>query len=369
MRHLIPLLFLSVLACRSRERPAGETVTHSNPTTQSSTVQLSPEAAAYIDTVVAHMERVALHRRRVDFGALRDTARYYSRGATTPAETYVGIERAMRLLDDHHSSLLTPAVLTEYLGLGPEQIAEIRAGRIPHLTDGEQIGLDERISFARGAMENGLAYLYLPSFERIYYEEMLRFADSLQTTVRELDRQAPLMWVIDLRDNNGGAELPMILGLGPLLDNENGYYGIDAGGQERTNTFYRDGGYYSLDEGQSPETTGPLLRATSPYTVKRPTTPILLLTSRKTASSAEAVVAIFKGQSNVLHVGKKTNGLTSVNSFEVLPDNAVLNITVAYMADRNRQVYEQGIPADNPLEELAEDMVSTIERLRERATR
>ena len=364
--HLLPLVFLVLLSCRSQTPPVRTTPTVPIASFPSDTLQLAPAAATYIDTVVRYMQGVALHRDRIDFNALRREARYYSQGAATPAETYAGIERAMELLDDHHSSLLTPSVLTEYLGLGMEQIEEIRAGRIPHLESADLAGLDDRITFASGSMEDGLAYLYVPSFERIYYEEMLRFADSLQVTIRQLDEQSPHRWVIDLRDNDGGAELPMILGLGPLLDRENSYYGIDTRGKVRSHTFYRDGAYYNIDEGESPRNAVPLLRATAPYTLRKPLMPIILLTSRKTASSAEAVVAIFKGQSNLLHIGEDTNGLTSVNSFEVLPDNAVLNITVAYMADRERRVYEQGIPADRPLDGLAEDIVQTIERLRKR---
>ena len=327
------------------------------------TLQLSPTARDYIDTVVSRMQKVALHRDRVDFGSLRSAARYYSQGATTTADTYDGIERAMVLLDDHHSSLLTPEVLTEYLGLGEAQIEDIRAGQVPHLPGDQLAGLDERLTFATATYRDGIGYLRIPSFERIYYEEMLRFADSLQSSIRALEAQEPRMWVVDLTDNDGGAELPMILGLGPLLDERNGYYGIDTRGRIRTHTFYRDGGYYNLDEGQRPGTANPLVTLPDPYVLKTPNLPILLLTSSKTASSAEAVVAIFKGQSNVLQVGETTNGLTSVNSFEVLPDNAVLNITVAYIADRTKRVYEQGIGVDGGLGELEGDLGRVVRGL------
>ena len=327
------------------------------------TLQLSPTARNYIDTVVSHMQQVALHRDRIDFEALRDAARYYSQGATTAAETYDGIERAMVLLDDHHSSLLTPEVLTDYLGLGASQIDDIRAGQVPHLSSDQLPGLDERLTFATATYRDGIGYLRIPSFERIYYEEMQRFADSLQSSIRILEAQGVRTWVVDLSGNDGGAELPMILGLGPLLDEQNGYYGIDTRGRIRTHTFYRDGGYYNLDEGPRPGTASPLVTLPDPYVLKTPNSPILLLTSSKTASSAEAVVAIFKGQPNVLQLGEATNGLTSVNSFEILPDNAVLNITVAYMADRTKQVHKQGIGVDGGLEELEGDLGRVVRGL------
>ena len=327
------------------------------------TLQLSPTAGDYIDTVVSHMQEVALHRERVDFDALRNAARYYSQGATTPADTYAGIERAMVLLDDHHSSLLTPEVLTDYLGLGSSQIDNIRAGQVPHLAGDQLAGLDERLTFATATYRDGIGYLKIPSFERIYYEEMQRFADSLQSSIRVLEAQGVRTWVVDLTGNDGGAELPMILGLGPLLDEQNGYYGIDTRGRIRSHTFYRDGGYYNLDEGQRPDAASPLITLPDPYVLETPNLLILLLTSSKTASSAEAVVAIFKGQPNVLQLGEATNGLTSVNSFEVLPDNAVLNITVAYMADRTKRVYEQGIGVDGGLGELEGDLGRVVGEL------
>ncbi|WP_420458465.1 S41 family peptidase [Neolewinella sp.] len=365
MRNYLLLILLAlVYACRTPSiTPDVVEIRALGITYRPDTLQLSSTARDYIDTVVSHMREVALHRDRVDFDALRNAARYYSQGATTAADTYAGIERAMVLLDDHHSSLLTPEVLTDYLGLGKAQIDDIRAGQVPHLPSNQLAGLDERLTFATATYRDGIGYLRIPSFERIYYEEMQRFADSLQSSIRVLEAQGVRTWVVDLSGNDGGAELPMILGLGPLLDEQNGYYGIDARGRIRSHTFYRDGGYYNLDEGQRPATAKPLVTLPDPYVLKTPNLPILLLTSGKTASSAEAVVAIFKEQSNVLQLGEATNGLTSVNSFEVLPDNAVLNITVAYMADRTKQVHEQGIGVDGGLEELEGDLGRVVRGL------
>ncbi len=280
---LILALLVLVYACRTpTTAPDVVQIEALDITYRPDTLQLSSTARDYIDTVVSYMQQVALHRERVGFGALRSAAYYYSQGATTAADTYDGIERAMILLDDHHSSLLTPEVLTEYLGLGASQIDDIRAGRVPHLLTDQLVGLDERLTFATATYREGVGYLRIPSFERIYYEEMQRFADSLQSSIRVLEAQGVRTWIIDLTGNDGGAELPMILGLGPLLDEKNGYYGIDTRGRIRTHTFYRDGGYYNLDEGQRLNTAEPLVTLPEPYILKIPNLPVLLLTSGKT---------------------------------------------------------------------------------------
>ena len=173
---------------------------------------------------------------------------------------------------------------------------------------------------------------------------MTAFADSLQRMIRLFDQQNVVGWIVDLRGNDGGADMPMIAGLGPLLDSENIYYCVDENGLEMGRTYYKDGGYYNIDSGE--EDTAALVQSTVNYQLTRAGYPVAILTNFRTASSAEAVATIFAGQPNVKIIGQKTNGLTTVNSFNFLKDNSVLNLTIGYYANRHRKVYNQGITPD-----------------------
>ena len=310
---------------------------------------LSEEAEAYISSAVAVMRREAIHRREVDFDVVHQTIRHFADGAQTTGDTHEAISKALPLLRDHHSSFLTFAQLEEYMGLTREDMEAIRAGRPPHADPSQIDSLRGALEYASGRVidrdeAEPVGYLRVPEFENLTAEGMAFFADSLQRTIRQFDRVGVSGWIVDLRDNTGGAAMPMIAGLGPLLDSGNGFYTVDAGGDVLGRAYYRDGGYYDVPTG---ETEGePIVESGVRYRVSDGAARVAVLTDDRTASSAEAVTAIFAGQPNVQIIGQRTNGLTSTNSFEVLSDGAVLNLTIGHYADRDRTVYEQGISPD-----------------------
>ena len=310
---------------------------------------LSEEAEAYISSAVAVMRREAIHRREIDFDVVHQTIRHFADGAQTTEDTHEAISKALPLLRDHHSSFLTFAQLEEYMGLTREDMEAIRVGRPPHADPSQIDSLRGALEYASGRVidrdeAEPVGYLRVPEFENLTAEGMAFFADSLQRTIRQFDQLGVSGWVVDLRDNTGGAAMPMIAGLGPLLDSGNGFYTVDAGGDVLGRAYYRDGGYYDVPTG---ETEGePIVESGVRYRVSDGAARVAVLTDGRTASSAEAVTAIFAGQPNVQIIGQRTNGLTSTNSFEVLSDGAVLNLTIGHYADRSQTVYEQGISPD-----------------------
>ena len=307
---------------------------------------LSEEAEAYISAAVTIMRREAIHRREIDFDVVHQTIRHFADGARTTEDTHEAISKALPLLRDHHSSFLTFAQLEEYMGLTREDMEAIREGRPPHADPSQIDSLRGALGYASGRVidrdgADPVGYLHIPEFENLTAEGMAFFADSLQRTIRQFDQVGVSGWIVDLRDNRGGAAMPMIAGLGPLLDGGNGYYTVDAGGDVLGRAYYRDGGYYDVPTGEAEGE--PIMEFGVQYEVSDPAARVAVLTDNRTASSAEAVTAVFAGQPNVQIIGQRTNGLTSTNSFEVLSDGAVLNLTIGHYADRDRTVYEQGI--------------------------
>lgn len=326
-------------------------------------IQLSEEAERYIQSVVAIIKNEAIHRQKLNIDHIGQAMRYYANGAQRLEDTHTAIQKVMPLLQDHHSYFMTSAYVSKSLGLGSDDIEVIKNGQAPHIDKTKIDSLKVSLEYASGKLMAGnVGYLSVPPFNNLYHEAMTMFADSLQRIIQSLDRQNLTGWIIDLRDNSGGADMPMIAGLGPLLDSNNVYYSIDESGNVQARSFYKDGGYYNIESGE--KTESPLVQSTIKYKLANANLTIAILTNRKTASSAEAVTTIFAEQPNVKIVGSKTAGLTTVNSFNFLEDNSVLNLTIGYYANRNRKVYKQGIAPDleikagtKPDEAMKEDIV------------
>ena len=311
----------------------------------SAEVHLSEEAETYIQSVVDIMKKDAIHRKKLNFDQIHQAIRYYADGAESGDDTHEAIKKVMPLLQDHHSYFMSAAYVSKTLGLSSEDVEVIKMGKAPHIDRYKIDSLKNSLDYATGKIiDNNVGYFYIPSFDNLYDEAMTLFADSLQKMIQEFDQQNLKGWIIDIRHNTGGADMPMIAGLGPLLDSNNVYYSVDEEGKVKARSFYQDGGYYNIETGES--TKDPLVQTTVNYQLTNKHLPIALLTSFKTASSAEAVAAIFAGQDNVKIIGSKTNGLTTVNSFNFLEDNSVLNLTIGYYANRHHQLYRQGIQPD-----------------------
>ena len=344
--HLRSLLFLFpaigvISACSPRTAISGAT----DPVqiTVPAENEISPTAERYIAEAVAVMRADALYKQQLDFDQIHETIREYAEGAQTVEDTHAAIAKSLPLLNDHHSGFYPITTLREEWGWSSVDVESVKAGIPPNIDADQLPSILRTLDFAEGKLlDDHIGYLSVPPFESMYRQTMLAFADSLQTLIRKMDEGGAIGWIIDLRDNYGGNAMPMIAGLGPLLDDDNSYYGIDETGTVRTQTFYRDG-YYDVEDEREPQL---LLAPSTTYKVRDPALPIAILTSSKTASSAEAIVAIFKGQPNVRIVGSRTNGLTTVNHFVFLSDNSVLNLTMAHYANRDKDLYIQGIDPD-----------------------
>lgn len=323
---------------------------------QSSSTGISEKASAYIDSVVDIMRRDALHRNSLDFDAIRDSIVKGADGAITVGDTHRAIKRSTSLLQDHHSYFISATEVREQFGLSEADIEQGKSGKSPSLEASKLDSLALSLDYTESKLlDGGYGYIKVPSFENLYEQGMRMLADSLQRSIRKLDSTKLRGWIIDLRDNDGGNMTPMISGLGPLLDNGNEFFTVDESGRPNERAFYSEGSFYIVRTDE--EKGDPILRSKISYMPNDPSLPVAVLTGFKTASSAEAVVAIFAGQSNVKIVGAKTNGLTSTNSFNFLPDNSVLNLTIGYYADRNKKIYRQGIEPDIQIE--SEGIVGT----------
>lgn len=274
----------------------------------------------YLASALAIMERHALHRDEVQWSVVRAEALRRAVGASSPPQTYDAIRWALTQLKDGHSFFAPPDRRFDDEGV-TEPNGHLRADQV--------------------------AYLHVPGF-RGSPRLSTRYADLLQEIIEWLDESDPVGWIVDLTDNWGGNMWPMLAGLGPLL------------GEGRLGSFQfpmRPPAAWSYRAGRAALDDVSLANTSNGgYSLRHPSMPVALLSSRRTASSGEAVLVAFAGRPSTCRFGKSTRGLTTTNDEFPLPDGATLFLTVGTFADRLGRVYGQAMEPDCFCDEV-EDQV------------
>ena len=195
---------------------------------RSEEVELSANADQYIRAAVDTMRRRAVNRHKLDFDDIYQIIRYNAQGADKPEDTYQAIKLGVRyLIDNRHSNLFTPNEMKELFG---DVNLQDMSGDAHLQKPGMNLdSLKATIGFSTGKPINDqIGYLSIPRFTNAYLAGEIMFADSIQRLIRQLDQRELKGWVVDLRNNGGGATLPMVLGIGPLLQEDNRAYYASA---------------------------------------------------------------------------------------------------------------------------------------------
>ncbi len=278
---------------------------------------MPPEVNSYLASALDIMEGNALHRDSIKWSELRAEASRRAVGASSPAETYEAIRWALSQLQDGHSFFATP----------DRGSAAITSGQY-----------DREATIPTGLLRaDQIAYLRVAGF-RGSPQLVTRYADLLQELIAVLDDSDPVGWMVDVTDNGGGNMWPMLAGLGPLLG-EGPLGSFQFPTQPQATWSYRGGRAY-LDDVALANTT------TTGYSLRHAAKPVALLSSRRTASSGEAVLIAFVGRPRTCRFGVSTRGLTTTNDAFPLSDGATLFLTVGTFADRFGHAYGQAMEPD-----------------------
>lgn len=284
-------------------------------------------AQKYMDDLIEIMRTSSINRRRIDWNEFRTKVLAAAAGAQSIPQTYGAIRVAIGLLDDSHSFYLT-------------------AG-------GAIISVFTRSCFAplqnSPSLPTNIGYVRVPSFSGDGVEADI-FATSLQTSIRNSDRDGMIGWIVDLRGNGGGNMWPMLAGVGPVLGE--GIAGHFMDPDLHDNAWqYRDGASW-LD-------ATPITRVTSPYRLRIENPRVAVLVDNAVASSGEAIAISFKGRPDARLFGFATCGLSTANEGYPLSDGGTLILTVSTMADRMGNLYGDRV---NP-EESIPDPSRIVERV------
>jgi C-terminal processing protease CtpA/Prc len=161
-------------------------------------------------------------------------------------------------------------------------------------------------------------------------EQADSLASNYHAQIREIDAAGVCGWVVDLRGNIGGNMWPMVAGLGPLAGT--GILGYFVDPDSIVSTWTYGAGAAVLNDTI-------MARAATPYALRDPTTPVAVLTDRRTVSSGEAAAIAFRGRPATRSFGEATAGLSTANHGYALGDGAVLYLAVSTMADRTGRLY------------------------------
>ncbi|MEL1242653.1 S41 family peptidase [Flavobacterium sp. DGU11] len=271
----------------------------------------SPEVTAYIEEVVAILEKNSVNRKKIDWTELRQKVRQKAGDAKTIADTYPSIHYALKLLGDSHSYF---APITDQ--------SEDTKGAPPVLHDEKVPGT---IGYVRVRYCMGNA------------KQKQQYIDNLLNDIRIRDKQGLIGWIIDLRGNFGGDMSPMLAGIGPVLGN--GIIGYTQYPDGKESTWRYDKGKFLFD-GDSDTILEEeyILKNKDPY--------VAVLKDTLTASSGEAVTVAFRGRPKTKSFGTHTYGVPTSNQRFDLSDGSNILLTVAVFADRNHKPYQGPIHPD-----------------------
>ncbi|WP_407835467.1 S41 family peptidase [Streptomyces sp. DSM 116496] len=294
---------------------------------------MSPDARAYLTTALDVMERNSLHKGELDWPAIRRNAFTRAAKARTQAETYGAVREALRNLGDHHSQFMTPEEAKAALSPSSEN-SPLPEGRL---------------------LPGGIGYLVLPSVASD--KAAAAYVRQARAVIRDMDRQGARGWIVDLRSNTGGDMWGPLASAGRLLnDGDIGAF-VESDGK-RTAWTLQDG---------TPKahlgTWGPA------EPLGHPDPPVAVLTSKRTASAAEAVTIAFRGQPRTRSFGQPTRGVPTANDSHRLADGAMIILTQAREADRTGRIYDGPIPPDEELPDDTRNLGNSQDSTIEAATR
>lgn len=296
---IICFLLMSLISCRKDE------------------ITISDNAKDFIDEVLGIMETASINRYKINWTDLRGEVFEKVGAAQTIEQTYVGIKEALVLLNDNHSFFR--AQDGTYISGSTNWNCYAQGISQPSIP--EKAGY-VRVNWFSGSTNSDAA---------------IAFAQEIQDQIRYVDTSSIQGWIVDLRGNSGGNMWPMLAGIGPILGEGIAGYFVDpdsiqiSWGYDNGTSFYH--GY-------------PMTVMQDPYELVNPNPKVAVLLDKAVASSGEAIAIAFIGREAAKSFGFSTCGKSTANQGFNLSDNSMLFLTVAFMADRNMNLYGSQINPD-----------------------
>lgn len=298
--HTLLIIFFLTLTSCSKENPSN----------------YSEQAEAYLNEVLDIMEGNSIHKNEINWTDFRAVVFNEVTNAKTIQDTYPAITKALTLLNDNHSHYLKSNGSLIFVGT-----LTCRRDNISNPSYPSNVGFVRVDSFT-GSTNS---------------EEAALYAEEVQEQIQVQDREDLSGWIIDLRNNGGGNMYPMLAGIAPILGEGTTGYFINGDGDQTSWGIYNGAVTYNDNE---------VFKLENPYELKTPKPRVAVLINNGVASSGEVIAISFIGRESTKSFGISTCGLSTSNRRFQLSDNATLNLTTSYLADRNGQKYGTPIIPD-----------------------
>lgn len=271
-------------------------------------------------TALDIMQQHSVNRKKINWTTLRRQAFASANSATTPEGTYLAIEAALAALNDHHSTFRTPNETAVYGSTGALTPEEKPQGQL---------------------LAHDIGYLELPTYNRVpTVPASTDYVLLAQDAIRRADQVGACGWIVDLRNDTGGDNWPMLAAVGPVLGEGVVGWFVDPDGVKTA---------WSYADGKAQLGGKTVIGIENAYHLKHTTPAVAVLTGRGTASAGEVIVVAFRGRPYARSFGEPTAGVPTANEVYTLSDGALLVLTVALDADRTGHSYDGPIAPDQPV--------------------
>ncbi len=319
------------------------------------TAAISNQAGDYLAHVLDLMQSTALHRKEIDWPALRIATLRQAAEANSTSDTYPAVAYACTQLMDHGSYLIEPAATPAQIQAESSQRIRISQqalhGRQLIARAGSPFSGRRLLVLATLNMQHRrFAYIVIPSSRLIHAEDDApgprhKLAESLFSLILKGTAQGVHGWILDLRGNAKGhvqdmpAALSALLGEGKVLT----LRGPDSsqelrihGAEVVEHTGFR---HTWVDE-----------HLDENVRLNQEQAPVAILVDRATRGAGESLAIAFKGRPNTYFLGERTGGATEWGPHFLLPDGAILAIMSEQVFDRHREAYPEGLQPDQEVE-------------------
>lgn len=288
-------------------------------------------ASSFIDTVKSNSYSGVL----VDWDSITPIFMEKSKKVKEVKDLLPLFKSVLELLHDEHS-------LVEYHEIDTSMTESfmVQLHQMAKTTDAEA-GLPPK-NYQSYIIDKKYAYINVPPVQF----EQLKYIDTIGQQLEALDAKNPKAWIIDLTENSGGANYPMIWHFASLIDVDYSYSEVFNDGEEKKMSVVLQP--IGKEAEQVYDILGLSPSKHPPVKLKNNNIPIVILASDYTASAAEAFLLHFKGQKNVTIIGQKTAGRTSSNQYYEIGRNFSIELTVSLLKERNGKIYQinEGITPD-----------------------
>ncbi len=281
----------------------------------------SKNAKTILDSTINIMKSNSINSKKVDWGDLTLKAYELAKTAKEPEDLGNSIRFLLKSLGDFHGRFRYNDSIFRW---EKEKISLNEVYRTAFRKKGNKF-------FTRQLSDVG--YLRIPMTPQEITKER---GQALQDSLCKLLISKPKGLIFDLRLNYGGTMWPMILGVSNVM--KKGIVGSFQYADGNITNWVID--KENIYEGEN-KICSIVNKCESNYEI-----PIVVLTGPWTASAAEDLIVALKTRTNTTFIGEPTTGAVSVvNGFRI-NDKSGINLSVAYLMDKNKVLYKDKIQPD-----------------------